>query len=70
MVIGFAANTGTWSVNETDKTLIRRYEAAVIPNNEGSEVKATITLTGEEMKLTQTSPVSGVRTDAVYRRAK
>jgi len=70
VLIGFAANSGTWSVNEADKTLSRRYVNALIPNNEGSDQKATITLAGDEMKLTQTSPVSGVRTDAVYRRAK
>jgi hypothetical protein len=70
VVVGFAANSGTWSVNEADKTLLRRYETAVIPNNEGSDQKANVTLTGDELKLTQTSPVSGVRTDVVYRRAK
>jgi hypothetical protein len=57
-------------VNEADKTLLRKYETAVIPNNEGSDQKANVTLTGDELKLTQTSPVSGVRTDVVYRRAK
>jgi hypothetical protein len=70
VLVGFASNSGTWSVIEADKTLVRRYETALIPNNEGSEQKATITLTGDDLKLTQTSPVSGVRTDAVYRRAK
>lgn len=70
VLLGFAANTGSWSVNEADKTLIRRYESALVPNNEGSEQKAIVTLTGDELKLTQVSPTSRVRTDAVYRRAK
>ena len=65
----FAANFGTWSVNEADKTLIRRYEAALIPNAEGSETKVTVRLTGDELKLTGADAV-GLRTDAVYRRAK
>jgi hypothetical protein len=65
----FAANFGTWSVNEADKTLIRRYEAALIPNAEGSETKVTVSLTGDELKLTGADAV-GLRTDAVYRRAK
>jgi len=70
VLVGFAANSGTWSVNESEKALLRRYETALIPNNEGADQKATITLSGDEMKLTQISPTSGVRTDAVYRRAK
>ena len=69
-LLGFGANAGTWSVNEADKTLTRRYESAVIPNNEGSEQKNSVNLSGDQLKLTVTSPVTGVRTDAVYRRAK
>jgi hypothetical protein len=65
----FAANFGTWSVNEADKTLIRRYEAALIPNAEGSETKVTVSLTGDELKLSGADAV-GLRTDAVFRRAK
>jgi hypothetical protein len=68
--LGFAANAGSWSVNEADKTLIRRYETALIPNNEGSEQKETVTLRGDELKTSRVSPVSGVRFEAVYRRAK
>jgi Lipocalin-like domain len=68
-VRGFAANYGTWSVNEADKTLIRLYEGALIPNAEGSELKAVISLSGDELKLVTTSAV-GVRTETAYRRAK
>ena len=66
----FAANFGTWSVNEADKTLTRKLEAALIPNFEGVEAKASISLTGDELKLSSTSPTSGVKTDGVYKRAK
>src|SRR5215831_7522906 len=65
----FAGNFGTWSVNEGDKTLTRRLEIALIPNAEGSESKAAVSLTGDDLKLVATSP-AGVRTDSVYRRAK
>ena len=65
----FAANFGTWSVNEADKTLLRKYEIALIPNNDGLESKASVSLTGDELKLVTTSP-AGVRGDTVYRRAK
>jgi hypothetical protein len=65
----FAANFGTWSVNEADKTLLRRYEAALIPNAEGSETKVSVSLAGDELKLSGADAV-GLRNDAVYRRAK
>ena len=65
----FAANFGTWSVNEADKTLMRRLEVALIPNAEGTEQKASVTVTADELKLVTTAP-TGVRTDVVYRRAR
>jgi hypothetical protein len=63
----FAANFGTWSVNEADKTLIRQYEGALIPNVEGQETKSSISLAGNELKLSTTSP-TGLRADTVYKR--
>jgi Lipocalin-like domain len=65
----FLANFGTWSVNEGDKTLIRRYESALIPNLERQETKAAVSLAGDELKLFVTN-AAGVRTDEAYRRAK
>jgi len=65
----FGANFGTWSVNEADKTLIRQNEIALIPNNDKNETKASVSLTGDELKLTVT-PAAGGRSDTVYRRAK
>ena len=65
----FAANFGTWSVNEADKTLIRKYEIALIPNNDNQETKTSVSLAGDELKLVTTSS-AGVRSDTVYRRAK
>jgi hypothetical protein len=70
VLLGFAANAGTWSVDEANTTLVRRYESALIPNNEGTEQKAKISLAGDELKLSQTSPTTGITTDAVFRRAK
>jgi Lipocalin-like domain len=65
----FAGNFGTWSVNEADKTLTRRYEAAFVPNVEGADQKNSVSVVGDEMKLVSTSS-AGLRTEAVYRRAK
>ena len=65
----FGANFGTWSVNEADKTLTRKYELALIPNNDKQELKASVTLVKDELKLVSTS-AAGTKTEAVYRRAK
>ena len=63
----FTAYFGTWSVNEADKTLIRQYEGALIPNEEGREIKSSVSLAGNELKLSNTSP-TGVRFETVYKR--
>jgi hypothetical protein len=65
----FAGNFGTWSVNEADKILTRRYEAALVPNVEATDRKESVSLTGDEVKLISTS-AAGLKTEAVYRRAK
>lgn len=67
---GFAANFGTWSVSEADKTLTLRFEAALVPNNEGTDVKGSVSLAGDELKLTLVLPSAGVSQDFLYRRAK
>jgi hypothetical protein len=65
----FAANFGTWSVNEAEKILTRKYEGALIPNNDGTVTNASVSLSGDDLKLTAIA-ASGDRTEAVYRRAK
>jgi hypothetical protein len=67
---GFAANFGTWSVNEADKTLIRKFEAALVPNAEGAETKSSVSLAEDELKLSTTSSLGSAKTDTVYKRAK
>jgi hypothetical protein len=65
----FGANFGTWSVDEAANLLIRKYEGALIPNNDGLVNKASVSVSGEGLTLSQTHP-SGDRTDSVFRRAK
>jgi putative ABC transport system substrate-binding protein len=62
----FAANFGTWSVNEADKTLVLRLEGNLIPNAEGTGTEVAVSLAGDELKLTGGTG----RYEAVYRRAK
>jgi hypothetical protein len=65
----FGANFGTWSVNEADKTLIRKYEIALIPNNDKQELKESVTLSKDELKLARTS-AEGAKTELLFRRTK
>lgn len=65
----FTANFGTWSINEADKTLIRKYEIALIPNNDRNETKASVSLVEDELTLT-IIPTAGGRNETLYRRAK
>ncbi len=66
----FIANFGMWSVSEADKTITWRIEGAIIPNNEGADVKGSVTLAGDDLKLSRVNPISGNKQDFVYRRAK
>ena len=67
---GYGASFGTWSVNEGDKTLVRKTELALIPNNIGTETKASVTLSKDELRLVWVSAIAGAKSEFVYRRAK
>jgi hypothetical protein len=67
-VQSFAANYGSWSVNEADKTLTQRFESALIPNAEGTDDKASVSLAGDELKLS--ASFAGGHREEVYRRGK
>jgi Lipocalin-like domain len=67
----FAANFGTWSVSEADKILTQHFDGALRPNNEGTDVKSSISLTADELKLINVMPLpTGASIEQVYRRAK
>jgi hypothetical protein len=67
-VVTFGANYGTWSVNEADKTLTQRFEGALIPNAEGTVDTESVSLAGDDLKLS--ASVASGRRDEVYQRAK
>ena len=68
---GFGGNFGTWSVSEADKTVTRRFEGSLNPNNEGMDLTLSVTLAGDELKLTGVdSPSTGGTQVLVYRRAR
>jgi hypothetical protein len=61
---------GTWSVNEEEKTFVKKHQLALIPNLDTQERKAAVILSGDDLKLVYTLADGGVRTEYVYRRAK
>jgi hypothetical protein len=68
---GLVAQYGSWSVDEAGKVLTRKVEGALSPNLAGNEQKPTISLSGDELTVTDAnSGVTGGRTDTVFRRAK
>jgi hypothetical protein len=69
-VHGTTASFGTWSVDEGSKTLIVRIESGMYPNQDGSESKRSVSVTGDELKITNPSTASGMRADNVWKRAK
>jgi hypothetical protein len=66
----FFADSGTWSVNEEDKTLTEHWESALSPNLEGRDFKNAVSLAGDELKETYVNPVNGNIAVNVYRRAR
>jgi hypothetical protein len=65
---GVASLFGTWSVNETDKTLTLHRVGTLNPANEGKDLKVNISLNREELKATGDGPDG--RVDFTYRRFK
>jgi hypothetical protein len=69
----FLANFGTWSVNEKDRTLVRHYEGAIIPNFEGTDSKMPVTIVGDELTVAgseNNADLDHGRYVTVYRRVK
>ena len=69
---GIAANFGTWSVNEADKTLTLHIVGARNPTIEGKDIKMNISLNEGELRTTGDLSTLGIggRLDATYRRFK
>jgi Lipocalin-like domain len=71
VVQGMIAYFGTWSVDETSRTLTTNIEAGSFPNLNGGSQKRNITsLTADELKYTNPATTTGTSSDVVWRRAK
>ena len=69
-VQGTTATFGTWSFDEASKTLTVRYEGGMFPNQAGTDSKRTVSVTGDELKISNPATAAGMKSDSVYRRAK
>ena len=64
------ATFGTWSVDEASKILLIRNEGGMYPNQVGTESKRTVSVTGDDLKVSNPTPGSGGTADSVFKRAK
>jgi hypothetical protein len=70
-VHGTTANFGTWTVDEASKTITVRNVGGMFPNTAGSDSKRiVVSVTADELKLTNPATASGMRSDNVWKRAK
>jgi hypothetical protein len=69
-VRAMTASSGTWSVDEANKTLTIKYAGSLLPNQAGTEAKRTISMNGEELRVQNPRTGSGVQSETIWRRAK
>jgi hypothetical protein len=71
VVTGMIANIGTWTVDETTKTITTNIEAGSFPNLNGNTQKRVISsLTADELRYTNGASAVGTVDEAVWRRAR
>jgi hypothetical protein len=70
IVRGSAASFGTWSIDEANKVLIVLPDGSIFPNLVGRNSKRSITLTGDELRVSNPTAGSGGRAEQVWKRAK
>jgi type II secretory pathway pseudopilin PulG len=71
IVSGAIAMYGTYSVNDTEKTITVRFEGSTFSGFNGTEGKRIITsLSADEMKTTNPGTSIGMKAESVWRRAK
>jgi hypothetical protein len=67
---GILSYFGTYTVSESDKTILLNIERSSFQNQVASNVKRVATLTGDELKIDNPGRQAGGRTVTVWRRAK
>jgi Lipocalin-like domain len=67
-VHGTTATFGNWSVDEASNTLIVRNEGGMFPNQAGTESKRSVTLAGDQLRVSNPAPAAGGRSESVWKR--
>jgi hypothetical protein len=67
-VQGTTATFGTWSADEAGKTLIVRIEGSMFPNPVGTESKRSVTVVGDQLRVSNPAPGSGGISETVWKR--
>ena len=68
---GTISSFGTYTVDEAKKTYTLRIEGSSYPNWEGTEITRPVTITGDELTVTNPTPsVGGPPSQLVFRRVK
>jgi hypothetical protein len=68
-VHGTTATFGTWSFDETSKTVTVHYVGGMFPNQAGMDSKRTVSVSGNELKVSNPATAAGMKTDQVWKRA-
>ena len=64
------ASFGTWTIDEATKTLTIKYTGSLFPNQAGTESKRAVSVTADELTVSNPRTGSGMKSDTVWRRAK
>jgi hypothetical protein len=67
---GTIASFGTWSVDEVNKTLTLHIEGSIFPNQDGTQSKREVSISGDNLKLFVLAGASGARAENLYTRVK
>jgi hypothetical protein len=70
VVHGSAASFGTWSFDEENRILVVRLEGSIFPNLAGTTSKRSVSITGDELRISNPTAGSGGKAEQVWRRAK
>jgi lipocalin-like protein len=71
VVTGSVAMYGTYSVNEAEKLITLHFEGSTFASFNGTDGKRSIvSLTPDELRVTNPNTSTGTRADSVWRRAK
>ena len=65
---GATALFGTWSVDEAGNNLIVRVEGHIFPNSTGTESKRSVTVVGDQLRMSNPTAASGGRAESVWNR--